>query len=58
MHLKIAQTCEKNYDMRLQISACGRKNKATVEGAVEKNPAKKNCETADTSRTHKDAKLH
>ena len=36
----------------------GRKNKGTAERAVGKIAARKNCETADTSRTHKDAKLH
>ena len=36
----------------------GRKNKVTVELAVGKIAARKNRDTADTPRTHKDAKLH
>jgi len=40
-----------------KILQCGRKNKGVVECAVEKSARKKKSETADTSRTHKDAKM-
>jgi len=45
--------------MRQQKSCnVAEKNKVTVEGAVGKIAARKNRDTADISRTHKDAKLH
>jgi len=40
-----------------KILQCGRISKGTVECAVEKDSRKKKRETADTSRTHKDAKM-
>jgi len=39
-----------------KILPCGRKSQGTVDCAVEKDSRKKKRETADTSRTHKDAK--
>jgi len=43
--------------MRLsKILQRGGKNKSTVERTVGKIAARKNFETTDTSRTHKDAK--
>jgi len=41
-----------------QQKLCMWPKKCAVEGTDEKKPATKNCETADTSRTVKEAKLH
>jgi len=54
---KIQRRCEKTVSVvRQQNSALWQKKHTTVEGE-DKNAATKNCEIADTARTHKSAKL-
>ena len=59
-YLTMTYSCEKMgiCNAKAEILYRARKNNTTVERAVEKSAARKNRKTADTSTTHKDAKLH